>query len=161
MLNKINSFSNGGYIGFQPGCFDEWCVFVAKPGGKRFAPSDVQYFSRLKKLSEKYGGQKIYDDFTVVFNRTTKTVDPLVFDLIGVLSKFYGDDALEMEIWLNVLYAAMISEENKAHAILKKRIKRLGMHQVLLDEVSPEEAAFFSKGKKWKELDEIMISKGF
>jgi hypothetical protein len=161
MSNKLNHFGNGGFIEFDSGCFDGWCVFVTTPGNKRFAPTDVQYFSRLKKLSEKFGPQKIYDDFVVIYNRTTKNVDSKVFELIAVLSRFYETDALEMELWLNVIYAGMIAEENKENAILKKRIKRLGIHQVLIDEISPEEAAVFSKGKKWKELDEIMKLKRF
>jgi len=161
MSNKLNHFGNGGFIEFDSGCFDGWCVFVTIPGNKRFAPTDVQYFSRLKKLSEKFGPQKIYDDFVVIYNRTTKNVDSKVFELIAVLSRFYETDALEMELWLNVIYAGMIAEENKENAILKKRIKRLGIHQVLIDEISLEEAAVFSKGKKWKELDEIMRLKRF
>lgn len=161
MSTKLNIFGNGGFIEFDSGCFDGWCVFVSTPANPRFAPTDVQYFSRLKKLSEKYGPQIIYDDFVVIFNRTSKNVDPKVFDLILVLSRFYDADAAEMELWLNVLYAGMIAEENKESAILKKRIKRMGMHQVLIDGMSPEEAAVFSKGKKWKELDEIMRMKGF
>jgi len=161
MSNKLNHFGNGGFIEFDSGCFDGWCVFVTTPGNKRFAPTDVQYFSRLKKLSEKFGPQKIYDDFVVIYNRTTKNVDSKVFELIAVLSRFYETDAWEMELWLNVIYAGMIAEENKENAILKKRIKRLGIHQVLIDEISLEEAAVFSKGKKWKELDEIMRLKRF
>lgn len=161
MPQRINTFSNLGFIEFDSGCFDRWCVFVTKPGGERFAPTDAQYFSRLAKLAEKHGPQKIYDDFVVVFNRTGKSTDPKVLDLILCISKFYAPDELEMEIWLNVLYAGMIAEENKAHAILKKRIKRLGMHQVLLDGFSPNEAAVFSKGKKWQELDGLMTEKGF
>ena len=161
MSNKLNHFGNGGFIEFDSGCFDGWCVFVTTPGSKRFAPTDVQYFSRLKELSEKFGPQKIYDDFVVIYNRTSKNVDPKVFELISVLSRFYNSDAAEMELWLNVIYAGMIAEENKEKAILKKRIKRLGVHQVLIDNISPEKAAVFSKGKKWKELDEIMKSKGF
>jgi hypothetical protein len=66
-----------------------------------------------------------------------------------------------MEIWFNVLYAGMVAEENKEHALLKKRIKRLGMHQVLLENMEPEKAALFSKGKKWTELDKLMKEKGF
>jgi len=161
MPNKINSFSNGGFIEFDSGCFDGWCVFVTNPGSKRFAPTDVQYFTRIKAISEKFGTQKVYDDFVVIYNRTTKNVDPKVFDLILVLSRFYDEDAAEIEMWFNVLYAGMIAEENKENAILKKRIKRLGIHQVLNDGISPEKAAIFSKGKKWKELDEIMRLKGF
>lgn len=161
MSQLINSFSNGGFIEFDSGSFDNWCVILTKPGGERFAPADLQYFSRLNKLSEIYGAQKIYDDFVVIFNRTTKLIDPQVLELISAISRFYKDDSLEMEIWLNVLYAGMIAEENKANAILKKRIKRLGIHQVLIDGISPEEAVVFSKGKKWKELDRLMVSKGF
>ena len=161
MPQKLNSFSNGGFIEFDLGCFDGWCVFVTSPGNDRFAPTDVQYFTRLKVLGEKYGPQKVYDDFVVIYNRTTKNVDPKVFELIAVLSRFYNSDAVEMEIWLNVVYAGMIAEENKENAILKKRIKRLGMHQVLIDEMPPGAAAVFSKGKKWKELDEIMRLMGF
>lgn len=161
MPQKINNFSNGGFIEFDSGCFDEWCVFVTTPGRKRFAPTDAQYFKRLKELSEKFGPQKIYDDFVVIFNRTTKNVDSKIFDLILTLSSFYDEHSTEIELWFNVIYAGMIAEENKENAILKKRIKRLGLHQVLIDAVSPEEAAVFSKGKKWKELDEIMRLKGF
>ncbi len=161
MPQKLNSLSNGGFIEFDSGCFDGWCVFVTMPGSKRFAPTDVQYFSRLKKIAEKFGPQKIYDDFVVIYNRTSKNVDLKVFELIAVLSLFYDADTAEMELWLNVIYAGMIAEENKENAILKKRIKRLGMYQVLIDGISPEKAAVFSKGKKWKELDEIMRLKGF
>lgn len=158
---KLNTFSNKGFIEFDKGSFDDWCVYITRPNGERFAPTDVQYFSRLQKLGEKYGHQKIYDDFVVIFNRTTKNPNPNVFKLIRILSADYGTDALEIEIWYSVLYAGMIAEENKEKAILKKRIKRLGMHQVLIEKIHPATAAAFSKGRKWKELDAIMKEKGF
>ncbi|MCF6357429.1 MAG: hypothetical protein L3J54_06430 [Draconibacterium sp.] len=161
MSQKINSFSGGGYIEFDTGNFDDWCVFVTKPDGERFAPTDVHYFSRMQKLGSKYGSQKIYDDFVVIFNRTSKNTDPLVFKLISTLCEYYKNDSREIEIWFNVLYAGMIAEENKQFAILKKRIKRLGMHQILIDNLEPEFAANFSKGKKWRDLDKLMKSKGF
>jgi hypothetical protein len=158
---KIYQFSNGGSIEFDTGNFDDWCVFVTRPNGERFAPTDIQYFKRLSKLGTKHGSQKIYDDFVVIFNRTSKELDASVPPLIADLSRFYGDDALEMEIWLNVIYAGMIAEENKENAILKKRVKRLGMHQLLVEHMKPEKAASFSKGKKWRELDAEMKKRGF
>jgi hypothetical protein len=161
MSNKLNHFGNGGFIEFDSGCFDGWCVFVTFPGRQRFAPTDVLYFTRLKEIGETFGPQKIYDDFVVIYNRTSKNVDLKVFNLILALSSFYNEFSEEMELWLNVIYAGMIAEENKEKAILKKRIKRLGVHQVLIDNISPEKAAVFSKGRKWKELDEIMKQKGF
>jgi hypothetical protein len=161
MPRKIYQFSNGGSIEFDNGNFDNWCVFVTRPNGDRFAPKDIQYFSRLKKLGKIYGPDKIYHDFVVVYNRTTSEINPDVFKLIASLGSFYKKDALEIEIWFSVLYAGMVAEENKENTILKKRIKRLGMYQLLIDRISSEEAATFSKGKKWQELDKLMKSKGF
>lgn len=161
MAIKINQFSHGGYIEFDKGSFDDWCVFVTRANGERFAPTDVQYFSRLKVLAEMHKVRMIYDDFVVIYNRTTPEVDKHVLELISALSRHYGKDSLEMEIWFNVLYAGMIAEENKVNAVLKKRIKRLGMHQVLIEDMPPETAAAFSKGKKWTELNRLMKQKGF
>lgn len=161
MGRKINQFSHGGYIEFDNGSFDDWCVYLIRANGERFAPADVHYFSRLKLLAKVYDAQKIYDDFVVIYNRTGAKVSKNILELITILSRFYGKDALEIEIWFNVLYAGMVAEENKQNAILKKRIKRLGMYQLLIENISTEEAANFSKGKKWTELDKLMKKKGF
>jgi hypothetical protein len=161
MPKSINRFSHGGFIEFDRGKFDDWCVFVTRANGERFAPADVQYFSRLKKLGEIYGKSIIYTDFLSIYNRTTAEINDDVLKLIELISRHYKDDVLEIEIWFNVLYAGMVAEENKEHAILKKRIKRLGMHQVLIENMEPEQAALFSKGKKWTALDKLMKEKGF
>ncbi len=161
MPGKINQFSHGGFVEFDKGSFDDWCVYVTRANGERFAPTDLHYFSRLKILAKKHKARMIYDDFVVIFNRTTPEVDKNVLELITVLSRQYGEDSLEMEIWFNVLYAGMIAEENKEKAVLKKRIKRLGIHQVLIENMAPEEAAVYSKGKKWRELDKLMKQYGF
>ena len=60
-----------------------------------------------------------------------------------------------------MIYLGMVAEENKAGAVLKKRIKRLGMYQILFDNMSAYEAANFSRGKKVAELDPLCSSKGF
>lgn len=44
---------------------------------------------------------------------------------------------------------------------LGKRIKRLGMHQTLVDKIDPEIAAHFSRGMKWTEIDEHCTARGF
>ena len=161
MPTLITTFKNSGKVEFDSGCFDNYCVFVTNPGGERFAPTDLQYFTRIKKLAEFYGAQKIYDDFVVFYNRTSQHIDKKVLKLISMLSTFYENHTLETELWFTVLYAGMIAEENKQNAILKKRVKRLGMYQLLIQDKLPEEAAVFSKGKKWRELDKLMQSYGF
>ncbi|NTV99741.1 MAG: hypothetical protein HGA19_00375 [Oscillochloris sp.] len=73
--------------------------------------------------------------------------------MIYYRSKAYGDDDLEVGILLSILYAGMIAEENKRQARLRKRVKRLGVHQVLFEGLAPEEAATFSKVKLWEVID--------
>jgi len=82
-------------------------------------------------------------------------------DKITEIASSYGDDKIIMDIWFTVIYAGMVAEENKKNAILKKRVKRLGMYQVLIENQSPDFAANFSKGKKWRELDALMKKYGF
>lgn len=65
-----------------------------------------------------------------------------------MISTYYQKDALEFDIWFSVIYLGMVAEEKKQNAVLKKRIKRLGMYQILFEKLSAEDAAFFSKGKK-------------
>ena len=109
MPQKINQFSHGGFIEFDKGKFDEWCVFVTRASGERFAPTDVLCFSRLKILAETHGHENVYFDFVAIYNRTEISISKNVLELISVLSHLYGKDALEVEIWFNVLYAGMIA----------------------------------------------------
>ena len=161
MPKHIYTTSRGSIIEFDSGKFDDWCVYVAESGIGRYAPNDERYFSRLKTLGERHGRQQIYDDFVVFYQMTDANLNPQVLQTIRKLSLKYGTDSHEIGKWFAVIYAGMVAEENKQFAILKKRIKRLGMHQVLVDSKSPAFAATFSRGRKWHELDALMKTKGF
>jgi hypothetical protein len=145
-------------IFFDTGRFDGYCVYLESRKGLN-APSDVMYFSRLQQLDEKY--DTIYDDFVEIYDLTTKVISPEVLKLIEEIAGSYPQDYREIQIWLTVIYAGMVAEENKQGTILGKRIKRLGMYQMLVNSDNPYTAANFSRGKKWKELDELMTKYGF
>lgn len=161
MATLVKRVSNSHLIEFDQGAFDGWCVYLTRAGQMRYAPKDAEYFSALCRLAEQHGAAQVYGDFVAVYTRTGPQVDPGVLELISRLAGRYQADAREMDIWLTVIYAGMVAEENKAHGILKKRIKRLGIHQVLREGMFPEEAATFSRGKNWRELDALMKQKGF
>lgn len=105
-------------------------------------------------------GHRVYDDFCALYDKVTASEDPAVFDWIETITASYPNPK-EAEVVFGILYMTMISEENKANAILKKRIKRLGVHQVLKEGMRPEIAAEFSKGKKVPELALECHSRGF
>ena len=62
---------------------------------------------------------------------------------------------------MTTIYAGMIAEERKAYTKLGKRVKRLGIHQVILEGMAPTRAANFSRGKAWREIAALCTERGF
>jgi hypothetical protein len=161
MPTLVKNIRNMHTVVFDTGRIDNWCVYLKRNGQQRYAPTDTEYFTLLKNMATTHSPQKMYDDFVQIYAPTTKNIDAAVIELITEIANTYNSDAEEIDIWFTILYAGMIAEENKAHAVLKKRIKRLGMHQILIENFEPHTAANFSKGKKWRDLDVIMKERGF
>lgn len=157
----LRTFADSSRLSFGPGRFDAWCVYLTRPGQQPDPPRDLTYFARLKALAARHGAQLLYTDFLALYHRTTADVAPAILELCYWLSRHYGDDALEVDIVLSILYAGMVAEDNKARARLKKRVKRLGMHQLLLEDFTAEAAASFSRGKTWQEIDMACTARGF
>ncbi|MEN9215445.1 MAG: hypothetical protein Q6J44_07795 [Gloeomargarita sp. DG02_4_bins_56] len=160
MPTPIYSFADGSHLEYDHGKFDAWCIYLVDSGGRR-APRDSEYFARLHQLGTLYGHNRLYNDFIQIYEVTDGVLNPLVLRSIALLAATYGAHALEMQKLLTILYAGMVAEENKDKAILKKRIKRLGIHQVLMENLSPEVAAHFSRGKRWQELHQECLARGF
>lgn len=162
MAKIIKALQNNRSVIFDTGKFDDWCVYVVENNGAKKAPFDQTYFNDLKTISQKYPLNKVYDDFVTIYNDTTKEIDKgVLLKIDHIFSTYNPEDQIIIEQWMTVLYAGMIAEENKTNAILKKRVKRLGMHQVLILHMPANEAAKFSYGKKWRDLDAIMRPLGF
>ena len=161
MGKKVTTFTDGSFLEYDTGQFDKWCVYLTRPGNNRYAPRDYQYSDRLVKYGKKYGNSQIYEDYVFIYNKTTKTLDANMFSEIVSLCSKYGDDQIEIAIDFSIIYMGMVAEENKEHSILGKRIKRLGVYQVLMEKYQPNVAANFSRGKKWRELAVLCKERGF
>lgn len=161
MATLIKTFKDGSILEYDRGQFDDWCVYLTRPNVERYAPRDFQYFKRLTEYSALFGEDKVYNDFVKIYNLTDKTLRQSVLDEIERVSASYGDKCLDVAIDFTIIYMGMIAEENKAYTKLGKRVKRLGVYQVLKKELSYNQAANFSRGKKWRELDELCKQRGF
>ena len=156
----LKIFPDGSRVEFDFGQFDEWCVYVTRPGQPRRAPRDAEYFVTLRELHAQF--PRLHDDFIEVFDRTGRAVDAAVLARISEIAALYPAAArLEVDVLLTTLHAAMLAEGNRAHAPLGKRIKRLGVHQLLVERMPVDEAAHFSRGKPWRELDVLCRARGF
>ena len=159
----VKKYDDGSYLEFDKGGFDDWCVYLVK-SGSRIAPTDTGYFNQLKQYAAQYGADKVYKDFVNVYSLTGKKVEQTVLDKITQIATLYNKkagDALEIDIVFTILYMAMIAEENKQYTKLGKRIKRLGVHMVLVENVDVNKAATCMNGKKWQEIDGMCRERGF
>ena len=161
MPTLIKEFTDGSLLEYDRGGFDNWCVYLSRPGRPRYAPKDTQYFTELKTIAEKFSAKNVYADFVEIYAATGKQIETQVLDKIGALCKKYNADALEVEIIFVIFYAAMVAEENKAYTRLGKRVKRLGLYQVLFDGMEPRQAADYSKGKPWRDIAAECKKRGF
>lgn len=147
-----------GTIQFTEGKFDKWAVLVKAPNTPEW-PKDIWYFTKLWVYKQDLG-DKVWEDFCALYDKVTSEVDESVFDWIRDISAAYPNQE-EAETVFAILYMTMIAEENKAGAILKRRIKKLGVHQVLKEKMRPALAAEFSKGRRARDLVMECHSRGF
>ncbi len=161
MSRLIKKFSDGTILEFDRGSFDDWCVYLTRPTLPRFAPRDIQYFTRLQQLARKHTAEKLYADFRLIYDATSKELSDDSVTRISTMAQSYDADELSFDVVFTMLYAGMVAELNKAKTKLGKRVKRLGVHQVLLEKKTPEFAATFSKGKSWREIEEECNARGF
>lgn len=161
MGQLVKTFSDGSFLEYDRGSFDKWCVYFTNRNGKRNPPRDADYFRQLKTLATKYGTERIYNDFVRVYNVTGKDVEQFSLDTITEIAAFYGNDTLAVDILFSTLYMAMISEENKANTHLGKRIKRLGIHKLLVEGESVSYAANFMYDMNWQKIAALCKERGF
>lgn len=161
MGQLIKRFENGAFLEYDRGSFDDWCVYLTQPAKNRRPPRDTDYFSALKNYAAKYGVQRIYNDYVLVYELTGKQVEANSLRRISEISSGYGQDALQIDIIFSILYMSMIAEEQKKNTRLGKRIKRLGIYVLLIENKTVSESANFMRGMRWREIDNLCRQRGF
>ena len=161
MGKLIKRFPDGSFLEYDRGCFDDWCVYLTDASGNCTPPRDTDYFTQLKNLAERFCPDKVYSDYVQVYDLTGKQVSEEVLESITHLSEEYGASANQVDIIFSILYMAMIAEENKEGTRLGKRIKRLGIHKLLIEDVAVREAANFMRGMGWRDIARLCEERGF
>ncbi|WP_124681968.1 DUF7004 family protein [Candidatus Viridilinea mediisalina] len=157
----LRLFRDGSILEYGRGHFDARQVYHSHPNALSRPAQDSDIFNRLKILSQKEIPGTIYNDFVVIYNRTSHKLISSNFDLIHCMSHSYGEHALEFEIVFSILYAKMVAAETIRRDPLKRRVKRLGVHLVLFDNYSGEMASKACQKQPWQELDAACNERGF
>lgn len=161
MATTIRRYSDGTSVEFDRGRFDDYCVFIREIDGTRKAPLDVEYFETLLQFSSKFGVEKVYADFILIYEITQLKVTSETLHLIESLASDYELERVLFARTLTVIHMGMIAENNKANTKLGKRIKRLGVHRLLNEGLTSTAAANFMRGLGWREIDKMCIERGF
>lgn len=156
----------GTKIYFGTGNIDDWCVYIKEPCDVRaHAPLDKDYFMETLRLSGLYGPDKVYGSFKRVYD----AVERMVWDnnhktkcyrvCDGEAELYPGEDTLVL--WLTY-YMTMLAEEWKAGAVLGKRIKHLGVYNILYDGYSIEKTTTYMRNISggWRQLKGYMLERG-
>jgi hypothetical protein len=157
----IRQYSDGLSVEFDSGNFDDFCVFVRDDKGSRYAPLDTEYFKQLLDFSQRVGNEKMYADFLRVYDATTDNVTNESLRLIEEIAMDYEPERVLFARTLTIIHMGMVAEINKKFTKLGKRIKRLGVHKLLVEGASIDEAANFMRGMNWKEIDNLCRDRGF
>lgn len=161
VADQIQAEMAGGVsVYFGRGRIDEYCVFV-ETDSRRHAPKDVAYFDSLKTIADRHGElgrDKVYAIFQRLYDSADRNIRQDVLDTIAEEVKNFGGDALLLEHILVTIYYAMVAEESrgpKERFPLGKRLKKIGVYQLLVEDVAPSKAANSSKGRPWRDLLKI------
>lgn len=161
-MRTVKSFSDGTKLAWDYGRLDAWCVYTIDNNNAKTSPKDVDYFTDLLTIAQKYGNQRVYKDFVTIYDNI-KCEDPEKCNLpivAQVASTYPEEDRKFVEYTLTIFWMAMVSEWNyKIRGIypsrLKHRIKRLGVYTMLIDGKDPEYATTFMKNMPWQEVNEL------
>jgi hypothetical protein len=162
-LRLFADLPTGYRISFGLGKFDEWLIYFVSHSNVTYFPKDVEYFSTLDSVGQVYGHMNLYRDFLTLYNwiGTEEVAKPEVIEWICAMAGGYGKYRNRIINVFAILYAGMVAEEKKEHKVLGKKIKRLGIYQVLIDREQPAFAANFSRGMKASQLKVECEKRGF
>lgn len=142
-LNRFNpSFADNSSYEYVFGSFDAWCVEYYKGGKKQKRITDTTSFKALLRYGKHVGYENMYKDFVEVYDMVYVGTDlNEVTRRIELISEKYGVYQLKMNKLLHFLFMCMVAEEMKEDAVVGKKMKRLGVHRVLIEGIDPEIAA--------------------
>lgn len=145
-------------ISYTKGAFDKYCVIINGRGFQMYAPTDKEYFQWIKALAHTYGVTQVYNDFCEIYDIVEQDLyRDKAMSLIIDIDTHYNEDTV---LWWIVFYMTMVAEENKEKAILGKRIKKLGVYNILIDEYKIDDVVQYMKGMRWQQLNELMMERG-
>lgn len=159
-VSLIIPFQDSTFLAYTRGQFDNWRVtFMTKEGKAMESPRDTYFFDYYLSLATPQVSTKKIFNALKHLSRHIRKDSPTEFEylreeVVSVANQLLipSEHHLRFEKATMSLLAAMLSEEKKKFTKLGKKLKILGLYQVLVQGMAPEKAANWSRGKAWKDI---------
>lgn len=161
MLREVKRLRNGTVFSYGMGSYDEWCVYESNLEVRAKRVGDHDYFKKIRELGNIYEISDVFKTFCSIYNRTTTEINENILKDISETCEQYEDDYDKAEYAFCLLYLSMVAEMNKEYSRLGKRVKGLGIHQLLFQKMKIHDIANFTRGKKWFEVAAACERYGF
>ncbi|MDZ8138221.1 MAG: hypothetical protein RM049_23425 [Nostoc sp. DedQUE04] len=155
----LREYPEGIKVCFNNGRIDSYMVTV-----NGYAIRDTEFLELFKS----YGLPKLVWsailEISVQINKNDKNLSIFKTPTVNLQITHRIDQGrlkVSEPILFDTYAACLIAEEQKENTKLGKKIKLLAAYQVLFEDYTPEKAASFSTGKKWKDLDNLCKERGF
>lgn len=139
-MQVLKAFPDRTVLIYDRGRFDDFRVSFYWDTTYLYSPTDVYLFSILLMLRN---NQQVWESIIELSKQINKESEFMKINTPRLMG------SLEEDKIFSVLAAAMLAEEKKHSTKLGKRVKLLGCYQVLIEDLSPIEAANWSRGKNW------------
>ncbi|NYE08817.1 hypothetical protein F4694_005673 [Bacillus niacini] len=142
-MREITTLSDGSTIYYDTGDIDNWRVTYSSSNGS-FTTSykDATVFKYFNEIASGTSNQNVYQDLLNIHNQTEKAFDTAVVSNIKQIAQTYPAALRnKVERFFTLFYYMMVSEENKANTKTGKKIKMHGVHHLLINNRTHEDAA--------------------
>lgn len=148
-------------IYYSRGRKDNWLVNYETMDGSVSNPLDKNYFKWTTELANAYGREKVWDSFNRIYYSVHKNGwmndDRELCKKVCIKeANMYEEPTLKL--WITY-YMTMLAEENMPNAVLGKKIKRLGVYNILWDNYTIDYVCSYMRKKRWWELREMMMER--
>ncbi|MCQ2375608.1 MAG: hypothetical protein MJ069_06905 [Salinivirgaceae bacterium] len=159
-MNLIHTFPDCGQLYYEQIDHIKH-VYLKRPNRDGFFASPEHCFAKLVKLRDIFGGQRLYDTFVTIYDRLSTRIDEDVLRYIYMESLQYPKHQMEFDMLMTIFYASMVADEDHPSAMMKKRIKRLSVHQLLIENANCVDIDRFNSSHNWAEIEEMCSNLGF
>jgi hypothetical protein len=161
-MTALRLFRDGSRLEFGKGHLDQWSVYLVRPHEAKVVVTEAQGLTWLAELASRHNPQALYEDFTVIYNRSSHQLQPYIFDLIHAMARAYERQSLTAELALAVAYAGMVAGERRHRSRPgSKRQLRLAVHLVLVEGQLAPTAAALLKEQPWARIEAACAARGF